>query len=260
VPGVVNLGDTAIMTAMRTVMLGILPSGVDVIRAQVNRVPEPASQDFCVITPLRRDRLSTNRSADTDIKLIGSIAGTTLTVTQGPAILAGYDLYGPGVALGSLVTAILPTPGTYTVAPAQSLPAGSKLYAGRHTMQVSQDLVFQADVHGPNSDINAQILATTWRDDAGCELLAAAASPNELQPLYAEEPRQLPFINAESQFETRWSVDLHVQANIEVSLGQEFMEAVHLGMFPVDVFLAASWPPKWNDGVRKWNVGTYTWG
>jgi hypothetical protein len=159
-----------------------------------------------------------------------------LTVTAGPALAAGYTLYGPAVARGSAVTAVLPTPGSYTVAPAQTVLAGSHIYAGRHLMQQPVDVVYQCDVHGPNSSMNALAIQTTWRDEIGCELLAQA-SPYGLAPLYAEDPRMVPFVNAEAQWEDRWVVDLHTQANLLVSLGQEFADRLGLELYPVDLFL-----------------------
>jgi hypothetical protein len=190
-----------------------------------------------VLTPLRRERLSTNRDTDFDLKVIGSIAGETMTVTTGPALLAGYALYGPGVARGSVITAAGPDPRTYTVAPPQSAPAGTVIYVGRHLMIQPVDFVFQVDVHGPASSSNVMALATTWRDDAGCQLLAAAAAPFEMQPLYADDPHMAAFTNAEATWEDRWIVDLHLQVNTVVTLGQEFADELDLGLIPVDLFL-----------------------
>jgi hypothetical protein len=45
------------------------------------------------------------------------------------------------------------------------------------------------------------------------------------------------FQNAESQWEDRWVVDLHLQANVVVTVGQEFADEVLIRMFPVDLFI-----------------------
>jgi hypothetical protein len=234
-PALVSIGDTEIMTAVRAVLLGILPSGVEVIRAYGNRVPEPLSPDFCVLTTLRRERLSTNVDADADLHLIGGIVNDTLTVTSGPILLPGYLLYGSVMVPGSVVTAVLEAPGSYTVAPPQMVAAGSRIYAGRHTMLQPMDVVYQCDVHGPNGDMNALAIQTTWRDERGCQLLAQASQPYGMTPLYAEDPRMVPFPNAESQWEDRWIVDLHTQVNLVVSLDQEFADQLKLGIYSVDV-------------------------
>ena len=75
------LTQSQIMTALRSVLLAILPSGVAVIQAQDNLVPEPAGSDFVVMTPLMRTRLETNVDAYADAAFTGSVAGTTLTVS-----------------------------------------------------------------------------------------------------------------------------------------------------------------------------------
>jgi hypothetical protein len=239
-PALVNFGDTEILSVMRAVLLELLPPGVDVIRAFGNRVPEPLGPDFCVLTPLRRERLSTNRDSDIDIQLIGGIAVDTLTVTSGPALQSGYRLYGPTVTPGTVVTAALPAPGliaSYTVTPAQSVAAGSRLYAGRHAMMQPADCVYQCDVHGPGSSANVMTIATAWRDEYGCQRFADASGALEMQPLYADDPHMAGFANAESQWEDRWIVDLHVQANIIVSVDQEFFDEVRLDLFPVDLLI-----------------------
>ena len=220
-PALVTFGDAEALAVVRSVLLGLLPDDVEVIRAQSNRVPEPATPDFCVLTPLRRERLSTNRDINTDIILTGGIAGDTLTVETyrgATTLLRGYPLYGAVVAPGTVVTWVNETPDEYTVTPPQTVPPGSAIYAGRHAMIHAADLVYQCDVHGPASDANAMIIATTWRDDAGVTLITTGAGPLEMAPLYAGDPAQVPFINAESQWENRWIVELHLQANITVSL------------------------------------------
>jgi hypothetical protein len=234
----VSFADTQVLTVVRTVLLGLLPPGTEVIRAYGNRVPEPLGPDFCVLSPPHiRTRLSTNRDANYDLRVEGAITGTTLVVSQGFTLQPGYPLYGPHVVAGSRIVAAGPLANEYTVAPAQSVPAGSTIYVGRHAMLQPTDLVCQCDLHGPNSSANATAIQTTWRDDAGCRLVKAAAAPLEMAPLYADDPRMVPFQNAEAQWEDRWIVDLHLQGNVIVTLGQEFADTVVIGLFPVDLFL-----------------------
>lgn len=240
----VNMGDTQLLAVVRAVLLGLLPPGIEVIRAFGNRVPEPVGSDFCVLSPPHiRTRLSTNRDVDIDRRVTGNIAGDILTVESGFALLPGYGLYGPVVAPGSVVTAALPNPMQYAVAPAQTVPAGSTIYVGRHTMLQPTDMVCQCDVHGPASSMNATAIATTWRDDAGCQLMRAASGPLDMQPLYADDPRMVPFPNAEAQWEDRWIVDLHVQANVLVTLGQEFADQLHVDLLVPDLMLLPLPPP-----------------
>jgi hypothetical protein len=62
----ISLTDTQIFTALRAFLLAILPSGVDVIRSQVNRVPEPKAPDFVLMTETLRERLETNITTYSD--------------------------------------------------------------------------------------------------------------------------------------------------------------------------------------------------
>lgn len=56
----VSLTESGVLTALRTVLLAWLPSGVEVVRAQQNRVPEPEGADFVTMLPVSRLRLETN--------------------------------------------------------------------------------------------------------------------------------------------------------------------------------------------------------
>lgn len=56
----VDITDSIALATLRAFLLSILPAGVEVVRAQVNRVPEPAGADFVLMTPMGRVRLATN--------------------------------------------------------------------------------------------------------------------------------------------------------------------------------------------------------
>lgn len=56
----ISLTETAILGALRTVLLGMLPAGIEVIRAEINRVPEPVGADFVLMSPILHERLATN--------------------------------------------------------------------------------------------------------------------------------------------------------------------------------------------------------
>lgn len=82
----------------------------------------------------------------------------------------------------------------------------------------STEVTIQLDCHGPLGGDIAQTIATLWRDDYACAALETA----DIQPLYANEPKQLPFINGENQYENRWVVEIALQATPIVSTPQEF--------------------------------------
>lgn len=89
-------------------------------------------------------------------------------------------------------------------------------------MERDTEVTFQLDIHGPNSADNAQVIATVWRSDYGCR----AIDPPIFQPLYASDGQQMPFINAEKQYENRWVMSLVMQANVAVSTEAAFADSI----------------------------------
>lgn len=165
-----SITETNIVKAIGDFLTAIMPAGVVILQGQVNRVAEPNSPDFVIMTPTIRSRLATNQNGG----WIGVVAPTVITVTM--------------------------------------------------AMQVD----IQLDIHGPNSSDNAQTIMSLWRDDYAATALAATGLG--LAPLYASEPAQRPFLNAEGQFEDRWTVDLALQANPVVSPPQDYANALKIAL------------------------------
>jgi len=208
---------------------------IEVVLGQQNRVPEPPGPDFVVFTPVRRERLSTNLDNFQDCAFTGSIAGGVMTVTavQSGAIVVGAPVYGPTVAAGTQVASFgtgAGGAGTYNVSPPQGVASGP-LAAGTYSAEQDVEVTFQVDVHGPNASDNAQVITTMMRDPYAVAAFAGALDQNNnpivgVTPLYASDPRQVPFINAESQYEYRWVLEACVQANQVVSgVPQQFAAA-----------------------------------
>jgi hypothetical protein len=80
----------------------------------------------------------------------------------------------------------------------------------------------QVDVHGPNSASNTNLITTLWRDDYALQFFVTALPT--AAPLYATDPRQLAFDNAEAQYEDRWTLELVAQMNVTVQIGQQFAD------------------------------------
>jgi hypothetical protein len=96
-PASISLTETQIMTALRAVLAGIVAPGVEIIRAEINRVPEPIGPDFILMTPIHRVRLATNIATFTDTPLTAppvaardSLAKTEITIQ--------IDVHGPASA------------------------------------------------------------------------------------------------------------------------------------------------------------------
>lgn len=98
----IDTTQVAILTALRTVLLSWLPSGVEVIRAQVNRVPEPTSDDFVVMTPILRERISTNIDTWSNSSTV-----STINATQSTKVTIQLDVHGPNSSENSQIISTL---------------------------------------------------------------------------------------------------------------------------------------------------------
>jgi hypothetical protein len=233
-----NYTEADAFAALRGLILAIVPSGTEVIQAQANRVPEPNGSDFVLMTVIMRTRLSTNVDITQDTVFAGSIAGTVLTYdppSRGD-LRSGVSIWGiPALTTGTSLVSV-DTPTTATVSPSQSAPYGP-LYAGYKTARQATELRVQLDVHGPVSGDNVQKLSTLLRDEYATAYFDATGL--DLMALYAGDPRQVPFINGEAQWEERWALDVALQANQIVQVPQQFADEVHTGFIDVD----AVYPP-----------------
>jgi hypothetical protein len=210
----------------------ILASGVEVVLAQGNRVPEPACADYLTMTALRRPRMSTNVDDDEDVTFAGSIDAGTLTVTEvkGGDILIGSRVWGAGVADGTVIVAPLTGSGglgSYAVMPAQEVENAS-MAAGRRLATESVQMAIQVDVYGPNSGNFAQIISAMFRDGFAVDQFAAISPA--ISPLYADDPRQLAFSDGEQQYENRWSIDVELQVDQTVTVPQQFADTLKVNV------------------------------
>ena len=159
-----------IAIALRALLVAILPSSVAVVKGQDNRVAEPQGSDYVVLTPILRNRLSTN-------------------------VEAAIDAATPG-----------------------------------YTSKQSTMLTMQMDIHGPNSSDNGQMISTLLRSPVGGQILPQP-SVGGVSLLYAGDPKQMPFVNAEGQYETRWTIDAVLQVDQVVTtqipaIGPQFANTV----------------------------------
>lgn len=225
----VSITEANVFKVLGDFITSIVPATCKVMRGQRNRVAQPPNTDHVVMWPLLRPRLATNEIADTDIAFNGSINLQVLTVSQmmRGTISQNLVVSGEGVALGTQIgTQISGIPGgagTYNVTPSQSV-AGTVMQAGyRGEMQRTQ-VNIQLDVHGPASADNAQAIATLFRSPYAADQFLASGI--DMQPLYVNDPKQLPFINGEQQYEDRWILDVVLQINPVVNVQQQYAGAL----------------------------------
>ena len=231
-----SITEANVFKALGDFLVSVLPVGVTVVRGQQNRVAQPASVDHVVMWPLNKLRLSQNVDEYSDIAFIGSITGTTLSVSSvlEGVIAAGLYLSAENIAVDTHITAILTGTGgvgDYRITPTQNLASRPMQAGSKDHMQATQ-ITIQVDVHGPSASDNAQRISTLLRDEYGTE--SFRNSGFNIAPLYSNDPRQIPFTNAEQQIEAKWSVEVVLQANPVVSIPQQFADVVEVALISAD--------------------------
>lgn len=87
--------DAQVLTALRGFVLSILPAGTECVLGQINRVPEPMSANFVVLTPIMRKRLETTTNVYTDAAHpVGNPSGTE-AATAPIELTVQMDFHGP---------------------------------------------------------------------------------------------------------------------------------------------------------------------
>lgn len=219
----IDLFESDVFTVLRAFLLSCVINA-EVVRGQDNRVPEPLNGDFITMTPILRERIHNNIHDYVDSLFVGSIAGTTLTITETllGSLFVGVNIYGVDVLPNTIVTAVLGS-GQYTVSQSQTVSSRT-IAGGVKTMLNPVKMTIQCDIHGAFSCDNAHIITTAFRDVYACDKFAE--SNKHVYPLFSSEPKQMPFNNSEQQVEERWVVDLTVQVNPIVTISQQFFDAL----------------------------------
>jgi len=88
----VDLLEDQILEAMRNFLEVVLPPGVPAVQGLDNRVAEPTEENFVVMIPILRDRLSTNEDTYTDYF---PQAPGQLTSKQAVELVIQLDFHGP---------------------------------------------------------------------------------------------------------------------------------------------------------------------
>lgn len=237
--------QTNVIAALYQFLTTILPGGTEVVEGYDNRVPEPQSANYVVMTELRSSRLATNQNSSTDTSFTASSSGTTLTVTQ---MLLGTIqpkyaplLFGPGVVAGTTIqTQLSGTPGgvgTYQLSAANTI-ASQKMSAGGLLITSEWLVTYQIDFHGPSAPDNARVFATLFRDEYATDLFGSY-NLGDITPIQADEPRQLPFTSGEQQYELRQVVEAQMQVNETIFVPYQFADALAVNIVEVE----ASYPP-----------------
>jgi hypothetical protein len=243
---VLSLTEENGFIAIREFLLGTVLSSnrpLDVIRGQQNLTSEPSYSDFIIVWPLFQRRLSTNIVTEYDNTVLGYINNDIMTVTD---VTNGSVVFGQLVrdVFGSLENIVVSTQlsgtpqgvGTYQLSNARSVP-NDTLYIGERDDWTPTQWTVQLDVHGPNSGNNAKVIEGLFRSEVATK--SFADSGYDMAPLYCEEARYLPFINAEQQVEYRWTLDLYFHTNPIIKTSEQFADKLHTDLKPVDILFIA---------------------
>ena len=87
----------------------------------------------------------------------------------------------------------------------------------------------QLDFYGPISQEWAMQTVALFRDGYATEIF-----PSNIQPLYADDPVQIPLIDGEAQYEQRWKLVASLQYNPILSTTKQSMLGVDIGLAPID--------------------------
>lgn len=99
--------------------------------------------------------------------------------------------------------------------------------------------VMQLDVHGPQAANNAVVISTIFRSSYAVDFFSAN-SPG-IAPLFADDPRQMPFVTAAQQYEDRYIVEANLQVNQTVTATAQSARALELDITNVETD-PTSWP------------------
>ena len=241
--------QSQIQTALVNFLTAVLPAGVPIVAGQNNRVPPPAANNYVVMTPIRRFRLATNIDTTQDVKFTASIAGVVMTVMAVAfgTIAMGSTISGTGVAASTTINEqISGTPGgigTYQLSGAAQTVGLESMAAGQLSLMQETEITFQLDFHSQNvldSADMAQIVSTAFRDEYAVDQFAS--QPNGgygVVPLYADDPKQVPFINDSNQYETRWMLEAKVQCNQTIVVPLFYADVVNLTVKDVTALFPA---------------------
>jgi len=87
----------------------------------------------------------------------------------------------------------------------------------------------QLDFYGASSQTWAMQTQALFRDEYATNIF-----PANIQPLYADNPIQIPLIDGEAQYEQRWKITASLQYNPILSTSQQSMLNVNIELAPID--------------------------
>ena len=99
----------------------------------------------------------------------------------------------------------------------------------RHTTRSTQVGCY-INFYGPDATDNGQIFNQLFCDLYGCDFLSTYG----VQPLWCDDGKQMPLIDSEKQYETRWMIHALMQINPTISTTQQFADTVSVSIKEAD--------------------------
>lgn len=118
-----SLTLTDVYTALRAFLVGILPSGTEIVQGQANRVPMPQQADFVVMTPVRFEQMAQTVHAIQPPLSPAPALGTD-EISRSTGIHFQLDVYGPksGESAGIITTLLRDSYGAEALEPSGLAP------------------------------------------------------------------------------------------------------------------------------------------
>jgi hypothetical protein len=100
---------------------------------------------------------------------------------------------------------------------------------GTKSVTASLEYSIQLDFYGADASAWANIVQVMFRDQYATDLL-----PVNIQPLYADDPMQIPLINGEGQYEQRWKLTAVLQYNPIIAAAQQSATSLTIGLKEIE--------------------------
>lgn len=100
------------------------------------------------------------------------------------------------------------------------------------TVKRPMKMSVQVDCYGEGSADRAQAITTLFRDDYACQ--SFIASGFDIQPLYAGDAQQIPFISGEDAYVERWTFELALQVNSVLTIPLQTANTLTAGVVNVE--------------------------
>ena len=120
------------------------------------------------------------------------------------------------------------------VDPSQTVASGT-LSSGAKLIRQNSAFTVQLDFHSLDKTTAADMaetISTAFRDAYAVEFFGAIS--DEITPLYADDPRYLPFQNENQQFEQRWVVEARLQVNQTIAVPSQFADSATVTAISVE--------------------------